>query len=245
MPKFFVDKENITDSRVFISGEDARHIAASLRMTVGEELAVSDKLGTDYFCKILTASANEVVLDIVKTAPSSSEPPYTVRLYQCIPKSDKFDSIIQKAVECGVGEIIPVESSRCVALIKSDSVEKKLARWNKIAYEAAKQSGRGRLVKVREPLKFDKALLEMSGAEVSFICYENEDGATVNTALPKASEMPCDISFLIGPEGGLSAEEVKSAAEKGVISVGLGKRILRTETASSFVLAIISSKYEL
>lgn len=245
MPRFFLDKDAFLNETVTIAGEDASHIALSLRMAIGQTLTLSDKDGFDYKAEIIGILPNAVTLTVLDKTPSLSEPPYAATLFQCLPKGDKFETVIQKAVECGVSAIVPVASSRCIAVVKADALDKKLARWNKIAAEAAKQSGRGRLVTVRAPLSYQDALAEMMKSDCRFLCYENEDGLTLSSFLPKREEGPKNLSFLIGPEGGLSEGEVLSAKERGISAVSLGRRILRTETASGFVLAALSARYEL
>lgn len=250
MPRFFVNREAfIEEGMVRIVGEDASHIARSLRMTEGENLTLSDGAGIDYETEILKVQPEEVLLSVKEQHPSLSEPPYEAILYQCLPKGEKMEILIQKAVECGVSAVVPVTSSRCVALLKDGAFEKKALRWNKIAKEAAKQSGRGRMVPILSPKTFAEAVKEMAAGrekgETSFLCYENEEGRTLFSHLCGLASPPKKISFLIGPEGGLSPEEVALAAENGIVALSLGKRILRTETASSFVLAILAGKYEL
>lgn len=244
MPRFFLDQESLASDVVTIMGEDASHIALSLRMAVGDLLVLCDNEGFDYHAEITSITRDCVTLSVKEKVKSESEPPYRVRLFQCLPKGEKFETVIQKAVECGVSEVIPVQSSRCIAVLKDSAAEKKLTRFNRIAEEACKQSGRGRLAKVASPVSFKEALAEMSCADCAFLCYENEDGLTITDYLARF-DMPREISFLVGPEGGLSAEEVALAKEKGLVSVSLGKRILRTETAAPFVLAILAGKYEL
>ena len=243
MPRFFLNKESLASDVVTIVGEDASHIALSLRMAVGNALTLCDNEGFDYDAEILSITRDAVTLSVKGKAPSESEPPYKIRLYQCLPKGEKFETVIQKAVECGVCEIIPVQSSRCIAVLKDSAADKKLTRFNRIAEEACKQSGRGRLVKVLPPVSYREAMKAMKESETAFLCYENEDGLTLSGFLPK--EAPREIAFLVGPEGGLSPEEVVMAKDAGIMPVSLGKRILRTETAAPFVLALLAGKYEL
>ena len=244
MPRFFIDKTDITDDAVTLTGDAASHIALSLRMAVGEELILCDSEGYDYTARIETVSPGAVSLSVLQKEPSRSEPPFRIRLYQCLPKGDKLETVVQKAVECGACEIIPVQSSRCIVKWKPDDVKKKLPRYGRIAEEAAKQSGRGRIPTVLSPMTFASAVSEMAKDSLSFLCYENEDKKTLPARL-REIEKPETVSFLIGPEGGLSPEEVALAKEKGVQSLSLGERILRTETAAPFVLAILSAFFEL
>ncbi len=244
MPRFFLDKQSLRTDSAEIVGEDAAHIALSLRMAVGEELILCDGEGYDYRARLVSISRERVELSLLDKTPSLAEPPYVCRLYQCMPKGDKFETVIRKAVECGVTEIVPVQSSRCIAVVKDSSADKKLTRWNKIALEASKQSGRGRAVKVMPPRSYKQAIEEMTDAEAAFVCYENEDGLTLKGYL-SGRKTPVTLAFLVGPEGGLSSEEVILAKEKGILSVSLGKRILRTETAAPFVLAVLTAEFEL
>lgn len=244
MPRFFLDKDALQNETVTVYGDDASHIALSLRMAVGESLTLCDNEGFDYLCEITSVTRECVVLTVKERLPSASEPPYFCRLFQCLPKGEKFETVIQKAVECGVSEIVPVQSSRCIAVVKDSAAEKKLIRWNRIAEEACKQSGRGRLVKVLPPLSYREALSSMASADNAFLCYENENGLTLTRHLDM-KETPNEIAFLVGPEGGLSPDEINLAKEKGIPSVSLGKRILRSETAAPFVLAVLTAKYEL
>ena len=146
-----------------------------------------------------------------------------------------MDYVVQKAVEFGVAEIVPFESSRCIARVRDDRSGKKLERWRRIALEAAKQCGRGIIPRIGEPVGYAEALERAAGAAgEKFICYENARGANI-TSLSRAAE----YSFFIGPEGGFSEEEIALAERKGIPAVGLGNRILRCESASGFVLACL------
>lgn len=241
MPRFFIERDRMSSGAVEIKGEDARHIALSLRMAVGDTLVLCDGEGYEYTASIESINPQCVLLSCGKGRQSFSEPPCFITLYQCIPKSDKFDTIIQKAVECGVSRIVPVRSSRCIAVVKGEKEEKRLERWNRIALEAAKQSGRGRVPKVMPPENIAVSAEKILASCVGFACYENEHGNMISDFLP-VDKKPGDISFLIGPEGGLSEEE--AALFRGH-TCSLGNRILRTETASSFVLSSVSFLYEM
>lgn len=244
MPRFFFHKNESSHECVTLTGESASHIAQSLRMSVGEAITLCDGEGFDYLGKLSSVSRESVTVSIEKVVPSTAEPPYRARLYQCLPKGDKFETVIQKSVECGVFEIVPVQSSRCIVKMKPEDSAKKLVRYNRIAEEAAKQSGRGVIPRVLAPMSFREAVAAMAKDGMSFLCYENEDGKTLSDLI-RQSERPETVSFLIGPEGGLSPKEVALATESGVYPISLGERILRTETASPFVLAILAAFYEL
>lgn len=227
MPKFFTDKENISDI-ILLQGEDARHIGKVLRMEVGDEVTVCDKEGTDYKCEIEKITKEDVTLRVTGSEVCPAELECKITLYQCIPKAGKMDSIIQKATELGAYEIVPVLSKRCVA--KGEKAE----RWQKIAYEAAKQCKRGVIPKVRNTISFSEAICEMAKMDCAFMPYEDAKDGKITYSGEKS------IGFIIGPEGGFGEEEVKEASDAGVKICTLGKRILRTETAGSAVLAVLA-----
>lgn len=247
MPRFFINPSQIgvrSDGRrtVLIIGDDASHITRSLRMTAGEKIVVCDTEGFEYDCEILTAGESVCAL-VTDERKSDAEPPYRAVLYQALIKGDKFDTVVQKAVECGVCEIVPVLTERCVVRLDKKDCMKKVARWQRIADEAAKQCGRGALVKVSGMLTFKEALIEAAKAELPLFCYEGEHSKTLRGALSEVNT-PSDIAIIVGSEGGFSEKEAALAAECRMKSVSLGRRILRTETASSFVLACLSYEYE-
>ena len=241
MPRFFVDKKKIIGNTVVITDEDALHISRSLRMRVGESLTLSDGEGCDYECEITAFTKDSVELAVVSSKESDCEMPVEITLFQGVPKGDKMDLIVQKAVECGASRIVPVEMKNCIVKL-GDSADKKVARWQRIADEAAKQSQRGRLVRVEMPIRYDEALDLARKDDISFICYEAEDEKSLSKVLSKDAKT---LSFVIGPEGGFDPAEVKKANECGIPAVSLGKRILRTETASMFTLAALSMYFEL
>ena len=185
-----------------------------------------------------------VRLAVLSSHPTETESPLTIRLYQSVPKGDKFEYIVQKAVELGVSEIGPVYSSRCIVKPDPKSEEKKSARLSKIAQEAAKQCGRGRLPQILPFVTYAQAVRDCE--ENAFICYENEKSYSLKQYLKELSEKEAKtLSFFIGPEGGYSEEEIAIAAKKGIPAVELGPRILRCETASGFVLSSLTFAFEL
>ncbi len=249
MPRFFVTASQIGTrddgtKTVLIAGDDASHITRSLRMKAGDKLVVCDMARVEYECRIIS-TGETVTAAVVSERETVSEPPYKAVLYQALVKGDKFDTVVQKAVECGVSKIVPVLTDRCVVRLSKKDCEKKCARWQKIADEAAKQCGRGVLVPVGSLLTFREAADDASRADLPLFCYEGEDGETVKSAASSFDGRPETVSFMIGSEGGFSAGEAEYARERGMRSVGLGSRILRTETASSFVLACLSYEFEL
>lgn len=244
MPRFFLLSESPENGQFEISGDDAKHISFSLRMRCGEHLTVCDGRGTDYHCEITSMDGKTVLLSVLSSKITETEPPVKIRLYQSVPKGDKFDYIVQKAVELGVSEIVPVYSSRCIVKPDEKSEEKRLARLGKIAEEAAKQCGRGMIPKVLPHMRYTDAV--KSCGENAFVCYEDEKAYSLKTYLEEFAEREGkELSFFVGPEGGYAAEEISLAAGHGVASVKLGARILRSETASGFVLSSITYAFEL
>lgn len=239
MPRFFIKKEDIgKDNRIVLRDENATHISLSLRMRVGDKLTVCDSTGRDYFCRIETITHDEVVLVAEDSALCQSEPSVRVSLFQALPKGEKFEWIIQKCVELGVTEIVPVLTSRCISRPDDKAAEKKRKRWNAIAEEAAKQSGRGIIPTVTEILSYEAAICRIQSAEQSFFCYENETEYDLKQFCDeRLSPIPQTLSFFVGPEGGISPEEADAAQKAGIRAVSLGKRILRTETAPLCVLS--------
>ena len=238
MPRFFT--QDITEAGGCITGEDAKHIAKVLRMKVGDELTVCDTKGRDYDCMIEEIGAGEVRLKVLSVAPSQSEPDVRVHLYQAMPKADKLETIVQKAVELGAASITPVMTRRCVSRPDAKSMDKKLVRYNRIALEAAKQCGRGVVPPVLPLLELPQALEQMQRTGCPILFYENAT-APAKQVIAKARESgkELEIAVLIGAEGGFDEDEVALAMEHGCHILSLGKRILRCETAPLAALTIL------
>lgn len=232
MPRFFSD--NISESHAIIAGQDAFHISKSLRMAVGDEITICNAMGTDYFCKIESIGEN-VVCEVVSSEKSISEPSVKVTLFQAVPKLDKLELIIQKCVELGVSEIVPVLTSRCISRPDKKTMEKKLERYSKICLEAAKQSGRGIIPQVSQIASLKEAIDRMKHDDLAIICYEGGGEKLFDMKLSEKRT----ISVLIGGEGGFSTDEVEAAKQNGIKVIGLGPRILRCETAPIAALSII------
>ena len=224
MPRFF--KEYFKDAP-FIDGDDARHIIRSLRMRVGETLTVCDTMGTDYLCEIAEMDDETVRLNLLEETENRTEPTVKVTLFQCNPKGDKLDMVVQKAVELGISEIVPVLSEHCVSRPDGKSAGKKRERMQKIADEAAKQSGRGKLPSIGEFISFKECCKRLNDFDKSILFYELGGKPIVEIV----NEDIKSIAIVIGPEGGFSKAEVESAKENGADIATLGARILRTETA--------------
>ena len=247
MPRFFVDRNQIDDEFVTIYGEDAHHISRSLRMAVGEHITVSDMNGIEYDCILEVFADTFVKAKIVDKCLSQNESPVRIHLYQALPKGDKLDLIIQKAVECGAFDITPFESERCVVKMKKDAEDRKTERRNKIALEAAKQCGRGIIPSVKSSISFDEMLKEASSFDATLFCYEGADTEPLGITLKKIKNEKeiKDIAIIIGSEGGFSKQEALLTKEHNFYSIGLGKRILRAETAAIFALSCLVYEFEL
>ena len=233
MPRFFVSP--FSGDETTVSGKDGRHIARSLRMKPGEALTLCDGEGMDYRCEISGFSGDEVLVRVLERIPSHSEPSIKVTVYQGIPKGDKMDAIVQKAVELGATEIVPVYMRRCVSRPDEKSAAKKAARWQKIADEAAKQSGRGTLPQVLPPMGFSKAAQRAAENGPVLLFYEG-GGKPLSGVVSRDWKT---VSFFIGPEGGVDEAEVQMLTENGACKATLGPRILRTETAPLAALTAI------
>lgn len=246
MYRFYVTKEQIRESEILIEGPDVDHIRKVLRMKIGEELIVCDGNGKDYQCVISSISFEEVRVGIDSVVETTTELQARIILFQGLPKKDKMELIIQKAVELGVYEIVPVITKRTIVKLDDRKKEqKKLERWQMIATAAAKQSNRGIIPLVKEPMRFVEAIDYAKTLDCSLIPYELAKGMKgTKEALQKACKAK-SIGVLIGPEGGFEETEIEKASQADILPVTLGKRILRTETAGLTVLSILMYELEL
>lgn len=240
MRRFFTEPQNICENSAVIL-EDAAHITKVLRMEPGEHLLLFDGTGWEYTAELTEIDAKACRVKILEKSYSEQEPQTIVTVFQGIPKSGKMESIIQKSVELGVSAIVPTILDRCVVKLDGGKKEaEKLKRWNKVALEAAKQCGRGKVPKVLPPLTLAEVLLQMQTMELALMPYEilgHQGDRSLKQILQ--SKHFGSIGILIGPEGGFSDEEAKLADDSSVSLVGLGKRILRTETVASAMLSMI------
>jgi len=246
LPRFFVTSSQIEGDSVTILGEDAHHISRALRAAVGDPVTVCDMSHTEYECVLTDFLPDRVIAKILSSHAADTEPPMRITLYQALPKGDKLDTVIQKAVECGASRIVPFESERCVARMKADSEARKTERRQRIATEAAKQCGRGCLPEVLPTISFEEMLQKAAAADTVLFCYEGDGTVPIGSLLQNA-DLPQggELALVIGSEGGFSQREAANAAERGFLMTGLGPRILRTETAPTFALACISYHLEL
>lgn len=244
MPRFFVDPSVVIDGQITISGDDARHIARSLRMAVGDEVTVCDGSGIEYTCQLSRIRDEECIADITKEQHSHAEPKCRVTLYMAYPKGDKLETVIQKSVELGASRIIPFESERCIKRPAPEKAEKQTARLRRIADEAAKQCGRAVLPTVEMPASFKDVLSGIKSYSLVLFCYEKENSTTIRHAIENAGS-PESIAVIVGAEGGFSEREASAIVEAGAKCVTLGPRILRCETAPDYALSVISCFLEL
>lgn len=243
MYHFFVSEEQINGENAYIEGSDVNHIVNVLRMKPGEELLISVKGDWDYLCKIVDIETDRVNLKVLESM-EQRELPVNITLLQGIPKSDKLEMIIQKAVELGVSEIIPVKTKRVVVKIDEKKADTKVNRWNAIAESAAKQSKRSIIPKVSEPMSIDNALEIVKDFGVKLIPYENADGIDKTRKILDSMDKTKNIAVFIGPEGGFEESEVERIKNSGFEVITLGKRILRTETAGLALLSNIMIRLE-
>lgn len=242
MYQFFVEPNqiNIPDKRVVITGSDVNHIKNVLRMKAGEELNVSNgQDGKEYRCGIVSLEEECIVCELRFIKEDNVELPARIYLFQGLPKADKMELIIQKAVELGAYEIIPVAAKRCVVKLEDKKAASKLARWQGIAEAAAKQSKRGIIPRIHEVMSFRDAVKMASDMDVRLIPYELAEGMERTRKLIGALQPGQSIAVFIGPEGGFEESEIEMAEESGIESITLGRRILRTETAGLTVLSWI------
>ena len=244
MHQFFVEKSQVGKEYVTITGSDVNHIRNVLRMKIGETIRISDREGGNYFCKITETGENFVQADIVSVDEEGTELPSKIYLFQALPKGDRMETVIEKAVELGVYEIIPVAMKRCVVKLDDKKGRQKTERWQAIAEAAAKQSKRGIIPVVREPVSFAEAVKEASDMEVKLLPYELAEGMGTTRKILENLPKGADIAVFIGPEGGFAPEEAEAAKAAGIEPVTLGKRILRTETAGLTVMAWIMYQLE-
>lgn len=245
MYQFFVSPGQIQGHVITITGGDVNHIKNVLRMKPGEEIAVSNGVDNrEYRCAIEELGEDKVHCRLLFVKEDGLELPAKVYLFQGLPKADKMELIIQKAVELGVYEVIPVATRRAVVKLEPKKAVSKIARWNAIAEAAAKQSKRRIIPQVTDCMSFKQAVEYAAAMDVKLIPYELSQGMTETRRLIEGVKAGQSVAVFIGPEGGFGEEEIALAKEAGIIPITLGKRILRTETAGFTVLAWLMYQLE-
>lgn len=239
MYQFFVEDAQVGEHTVTIEGSDVNHIKNVLRMKRGERVRISSTSGKNYFGEIAEFSGDTVLVAITQECAPDTELPSRISLFQGLPKSDKMELIIQKAVELGACEIIPVAMKNCVVKLDEKKAAAKTARWQEIAKSAAKQSKRSVIPTVGRPVSYQEALAAAAELDVVLIPYENERGMAATREAIEAIVPGQSIGIFIGPEGGFSDGEIALARERDMKLISLGGRILRTETAGLATLSVL------
>lgn len=243
MYQFFVEEEQVHSDSISITGGDVNHIKNVLRMKNGEKIRVSSKSGQAYFCHISSIQDDEVIAAIDSADETGTELDNHIVLYQGLPKGDKMELIIQKAVELGVSEIVPVAMKNCVVKLDDKKAKSKVTRWQAIAESAAKQSKRSLIPEVKMPMSYKEAVAYAKKLDVKLVPYENEHGMAGTKAAMEQIKKGESIAVFIGPEGGFAPEEIALVQDEMQL-ISLGKRILRTETAGIAALAILGYQLE-
>lgn len=240
MHRFFIEPHAVCGNEAVLTGEDVQHIAKVLRLRAGDEVTLCDGAKTEYTARIDLVEKERITLRVLETAASKTESAVEITLYQGLPKAGKLETIIQKCVELGIGKVIPFDAERSVVKLSEKDFAKKQSRYQRVAYEAAKQSRRGIIPEVGGLVKLAKE--DFSGFDLILLAYEEERGTTLKKAL-RAKMDAKRIALIVGPEGGFAPEEADMLIQRGAVSVSLGPRILRTETAGMAMLAM--TVYEL
>ena len=243
MYQFFVEDVQISEKDVIIEGSDVNHIKNVLRMKCGEKIRISSTSGRNFYCEIAEFSGEIVRADILEELEENTELPNQIYLFQGLPKSDKMELIIQKAVELGVHGIIPVSMKNCVVKLDDKKAVSKVNRWQEIAKSAAKQSKRSLIPAVELPMSYKLAVERAKGLDVVLVPYENERGMQATREVMEGIKPGQSIGIFIGPEGGFDSSEIELVKDNSHL-ISLGNRILRTETAGLATLAMLIYQLE-
>lgn len=244
MYQFFVEDAQVGRDFITITGPDVNHIKNVLRMKPGEVVRVSSQGGHNYLCSILEAADDFVQLDILDSEAAGTELPCRIYLFQALPKGDRMEYVIQKAVELGVYEIIPVAMKYCVVRLDEKKAQAKVRRWQAVAESAAKQSKRSRIPDIHPVMGYQEALKYAAACDRRLVPYENERGMQATADALASIHAGESISVVIGPEGGFAQEEIDAARETMQV-ISLGKRILRTDTAAAAVMSMLMLHLEM
>lgn len=244
MPRFFIDEEQIKGDTIILDEENSNHLSKVLRSKIGDEVTVCDKKETDYNCTILEMSKKEVTLKVVEKVKNTTEPKTKITLFQALPKQSKMELIIEKCVEIGVSDIVPIKTKFCIAK-KNDKSDNKLARWQKISLTASKQCNRGIIPKVHDTIDLKDIKDYVSDFDAIIVAYEKEKDLTIKNFLRDNEHKQFkNIGVVIGSEGGFDADEIEYLRNLNLDIVSLSTRILRTETASIYLLSILLYELE-
>lgn len=246
MQKFFVEENQIENDKINIIGEDVKHISSVLRMQKGEQILIGSKETLEtYLTEIEQIEKEKVVAKIIEKLDTQTESNVEIDLYQGLPKADKMELIIQKTTEIGISKVIPVDMVRCIVKLDEKDAKKKIERWQKVAEGAAKQSKRSKIPEIKNKIKIKDLENIISQYDAFIVAYEEENEITLKQELKKLREQEkYKIGILVGPEGGITKEEIEKLTSYNAKVVTLGKRILRTETVALNVLSIIMYELE-
>ena len=252
MPKFFVNNKQINGNKIFINGQDFIHLKEVLRIRIGQEIEVcNEDTSENFLCLINNINETNIECDIKEKINLNTESNVKVSIFQGLPKADKMELIIQKSIELGAFDIYPVEMKRCVVKLNEKDKKKKIERWQKISYSAAKQSMRNIIPKVNDVININKLCEIINNYDIMLLAYENEKENFIKNEIENLKEkikkenlQKLNIGIIIGPEGGLDIKEVEILKQSGAKVISLGNRILRTETASLNILSIIMYELE-
>lgn len=242
MYNFFINENQIENNKAYIIGQDAKHISQVLRMKKDEEIFICNKENGDRYIAKIESFENNQVNCILLNKVETTEPKINITLFQGMPKADKMEFIIQKVVELGVYEIIPLEMKNCIVKIKDE--DKKILRWQAIAESAAKQSKRSIIPKVNRVEKLGNIKDRLKDYDLVLFAYEDEKNVSIKNILTDNKNIS-KIAIIVGPEGGFDSKEVKGLEDFGSKAVSLGKSILRTETAPIAMISMIMYEFEL
>ena len=244
MQHFFVTPDQVEKPYIYIEGSDVNHMKNVLRMRAGEKLEISDGDNRKYVCQVCDYVEGRAQLEILEERELDTELPSQIWLFQGLPKSDKMELVVQKAVELGAYAVVPVAAKRSVVKLDGPKAEKKVKRWNEIAKSAAKQAGRGIIPEVKSVCSFDAALKAAGSLDVILFPYELAEGMDYTRKVIEEIQPGQSVGIFIGPEGGFEREDEEKALEAGARVITLGRRILRTETAPLMVLSILGYHLE-
>ena len=247
MPKFFVKRNQIDDNKITIIGEDVNHIINVLRLKNGDEIEICNSdTSENYNTKMIDSNKDKVICEIIKKTDKNSESNIYITIFQGLPKADKMELIVQKGVELGIKELTPVNMERCVVKLDNKSELKKIERWQKIAEVAAKQSGRDSITKINNIQSIKNICNLTHEYDILLVAYENEKQNNLGQeiqSLKNSKKENLKIGILIGPEGGITTEEIEKLKQSGAKIITLGNRILRTETVAFVMTSILQYEF--
>lgn len=243
MPTFFVERKNISGDTAVLSGTEAGHMLRTLRLRAGDSFFSFDEEGNRYRMRILEATSRSLRAEVLESSPPEPPPEVAVTLMIGLPKADKMDFILEKATELGCSRLVPFRSSRTIPRLDAQDAQRRLLRWERVAFAAAKQCGSGRVPEISPLLSYADALRTGASSEGKVIFYEGEGRFGLKKVLGGLDRVK-SVALLVGPEGGFSEDEVREAEKAGFLRAGLGTRILRVETAALAALGMTMYHYE-